>query len=63
MKVLALNSSPNMEKGGTASILNPFLEGMEDAGAHVELIYVHKLKIGPCVGCGGCWSRTPRECV
>ena len=63
MKVLALNSSPNIEKGGTATILTPFLDGMEEAGAHVELLYIHKLKIGPCVGCGGCWSKTPGVCV
>ena len=63
MKVVALNSSPNMESGGTASILNPFLEGMREAGADVELFYVHKLKINPCLGCGTCWSRTPGECV
>jgi len=63
MKVLALNSSPNMEKGGTASILTPFLEGMEEAGAEVELLYLHKLKIGPCLGCGTCWSKTPGQCI
>jgi len=63
MKVLALNSSPNMENGGTASILTPFLEGMIDAGAEVELLYLRKMKIGPCLGCGTCWSKTPRQCV
>ena len=63
MKVLALNSSPNMENGGTASILTPFLEGMIDAGAEVELLYLRKMKIGPCLGCGTCWSKTPGQCV
>ena len=29
MKVLAINGSPNRDKGTTALILNPFLEGME----------------------------------
>lgn len=63
MKVVALNSSPNMERGGTASILTPFLEGMEEAGAEVELIYLRKLDINPCLGCGTCWSKTPGKCV
>lgn len=63
MKILALNSSPNMEKGGTASILTPFLDGMVEAGAKVDLLYLHKLKIGPCLGCGTCWSKTPGQCV
>ena len=63
MKVVALNSSPNMERGGTASILNPFLGGMEEAGAEVELIYLQGLDINPCLGCGTCWSKTPGVCV
>ena len=63
MKVVALNSSPNMERGGTASILNPFLEGMEEASAEVELIYLQGLDINPCLGCGTCWSKTPGKCV
>jgi len=63
MKVLALNSSPSMERGGTALILNPFLGGLEEAGAEVELIYVHKLKIEPCLGDFGCWFKTPGRCV
>ena len=37
MKVIAFNSSPRMDKGNTALILNPFLEGMREAGAEVEL--------------------------
>ncbi len=63
MKALALNSSPKMEKGGTALILNPFLEGLEEAGAEIELLYVHKLHIEPCLGDFGCWFKTPGHCV
>lgn len=63
MKVLALNSSPKMEKGGTALILNPFLEGMAEAGAEVELFYLRKLEIKPCLGEFACWFRTPGRCV
>lgn len=39
MKVPAINSSPKMDKGNTALILAPFLEGMREAGAEVELFY------------------------
>ena len=28
MKAVVINSSPNIEKGNTAVILDPFLEGM-----------------------------------
>ena len=32
MKIIAINSSPVGDKGHTAMILNPFLEGMKEAG-------------------------------
>jgi len=62
MKVLAINSSPNMDKGNTALILGPFLEGMKDAGTEVEIFYTRKLKINPCQGEFSCWVKTPGEC-
>jgi multimeric flavodoxin WrbA len=62
MKVLAINSSPKMDKGNTALILNPFLDGMIGAGAEVELFYTRKLDIKPCTGEFDCWIKTPGEC-
>ena len=62
MKVLALNSSPMMGKGNTALILTPFLDGMREAGAEVELFYTKKLKINPCQGEFNCWLKTPGVC-
>ena len=62
MKVVAVNSSPNMEKGNTALVLDPFLEGMREMGAKVELFYTKKLKINPCQGEFNCWLKTPGEC-
>ena len=62
MKVIAINSSPNMDKGNTALVLDPFLEGMKAAGAQVECFYTKKLKIKPCQGEFNCWLKTPGEC-
>jgi multimeric flavodoxin WrbA len=62
MKVLALNSSPLMDNGNTALILDPFLEGMKEAGADVELFYTKKLTINPCQGEFNCWVKTPGTC-
>lgn len=62
MKVLAINCSPRMDKGNTTLIMNPFLEGMREVGAEVELLYVRKLKIKPCQGCFDCWLKTPGVC-
>jgi multimeric flavodoxin WrbA len=62
MNVLAINGSPHMDDGNTAIILNPFLDGMKEAGAKVELFYTRKLKIGPCNGDMSCWFKNPGRC-
>jgi len=62
MKVLAFNGSPKMEKGNTALILDPFLDGMKEAGADVEVFYAKKLNIEPCHGEFNCWLKTPGTC-
>ncbi len=50
MKVVAINGSPKADKGTTNMILAPFLEGMKESGAEVELFYTKKLNINPCLG-------------
>jgi multimeric flavodoxin WrbA len=62
MKVIAFNSSPQMENGNTALILNPFLDGLREAGAEGELYYTAKLNIGDCYGQFSCEVRNG-ECV
>jgi multimeric flavodoxin WrbA len=51
-----------MENGNTALILNPFLEGIKEKGAEVELFYTKKLRIRPCQGEFDCAIKTPGEC-
>jgi multimeric flavodoxin WrbA len=62
MKVLAINSSVQMGKGNTAQILNPFIEGMKEAGAEVSIHYTQRLNIKPCTGIFQCWYKTPGKC-
>ena len=62
MKVVAINGSPKMDKGTTALILAPFLEGLRGSGAEVELFYTKKLEINPCHGDFRCSTDTPGEC-
>ena len=64
MKVLALNSSART--GGqskTELILTPFVKGMRDAGAEVEIVNLKHKKINYCIGCYSCWTKTPGTCV
>ncbi len=62
-KAIAINGSPQMEKGNTAMVLTPFIQGMMAAGADVELFYASRLQVKPCA-CGEmyCWYRRPGEC-
>jgi len=63
MKVLAINGSPRGEKGCTEKMLQPLLDGMRQAGAETETIYLANKKIHYCAGCLTCWTKTPGKCV
>jgi multimeric flavodoxin WrbA len=63
MKIFALNGSPRKESSNTDRLLLPFLDGAKEEGAEVDLVYLQKHKIGPCLGCFHCWLKTPGQCV
>ncbi len=60
---MAINASPLMDKGNTSLILTPFLKGMREAGAEVDVFYSFKMKINPCTGCFSCWVKHPGRCI
>jgi multimeric flavodoxin WrbA len=62
-KVLVLNSSPKRDKGNTSFILKPFIEGMKDKGADVEIINLYDMNIVPCIGEFYCWEVSPGNCA
>jgi len=62
MNIFAINGSARMEKGYTAMVLTPFLEGMKETGAQVELFYSKQLNVDPCGGEFHCWYEKPGEC-
>lgn len=51
-----------MERGNTALILNPFLDGMCEAGADVDLFCVKELEIHRCQGEQNYWFNAPGTC-
>ena len=62
MKVVVINGSPLGEKGNTALILGPFVEGMKTAGAEVSVFLTKAMTVKPCQGEYNCWFRTPGRC-
>lgn len=61
-KVVVVSGSVRMENSEGAVILGPFIEGMRASGAEVELVYVKRLRIAPCMGDFQCWDEKPGEC-
>jgi multimeric flavodoxin WrbA len=51
-----------MEKGNTTLVLSPFIDGMKQEGACVELFYAKKLHVEPCTGELHCWHKNPGQC-
>jgi multimeric flavodoxin WrbA len=62
-KAVVINGSPQAERGNTARVLAPFIEGMEAAGAEVRLFHAGRLKIKPCSGEFYCWDEKPGRCI
>ena len=63
-KAVVINGSPTLDKGRTAALLAPFMEGMRSAGAEISLYYASRMNIHPCT-CGkmACWNKHPGTCV
>ena len=64
MNVLVLNSSPRSgSQSKTELMMESLVSGMTDAGANVEVVALRKKTIRNCLGCLGCWTKTPGKCV
>ena len=50
---MAIHGSPR-EKGNSDLLLIEAIKGVEEAGSTVQLFKPAKMKIAPCLGCGGC---------
>jgi multimeric flavodoxin WrbA len=62
-EAVVINGSPHAERGNTARVLAPFIEGMEAAGAEVQLFHASRLEIKPCSGELYCWYEKPGQCI
>lgn len=63
MKILAVNSSPRKDEHSKAKqMLTALVEGMREAGAHVDVVDLKDKKVKNCIGCLSCWTKTPGIC-
>lgn len=62
MRVLVIQASPKGDGGHTAVLTRAFLSGFPE-GTEVETLELRRLSIRPCLGCLGCWTKTPGKCV
>ncbi len=60
MNAVVLDGSRNKEGQGVIAALT---DALARAGYAVETISLRERTIAPCLGCFGCWIKTPGECV
>ncbi|MDO4287597.1 MAG: flavodoxin family protein [Eubacterium sp.] len=61
MKKILIILGGGRANGNTAQLVNAFMKGAKEAGHHVELITLNKLKVNGCIGCNSC--RYGKPCV
>jgi len=62
MKALVLNGS-RTEKEAVNSVSDFLLDSLRKNGDEVEVMVLRNMSIASCLGCFGCWLKTPGECV
>lgn len=62
MNIVILNGSPR-PGGNTAAMVAAYREGAEQAGHHVTVFDVCRMRIAGCLACEYCHSREQRVCV
>jgi multimeric flavodoxin WrbA len=64
MKITIFNGNPAEEAGGFDAYLERLAGVLRspDGGGH-QVEELRRLNIKPCVGCFGCWVKTPGQCV
>jgi len=61
MKITILNGNP--EPSPFDAYLHQLRSALEENGHSVEQLDLRGLRLRYCVGCFGCWVKTPGQCV
>ena len=63
MKVVVLNGNPDEKNAGFDGYLSDLKFHLENQGHSVDLLCLREMDFRFCVGCFGCWVKTPGQCV
>lgn len=64
MKILIVNGSPKGKRSNTYKLTSAFVNGISTTtNIEYEEVIVKDKNIGTCIGCFGCWNKTPGVCV
>jgi multimeric flavodoxin WrbA len=63
MKITILNGSPERTEGGLDGYLESLLSELARRQHVVSPLHLRDLQVHHCIGCFGCWVRTPGECA
>jgi len=62
MKAVVLNGS-NRDENPLNIWENIIVEKLENRGWEVETVELRNIKLSTCIGCFGCWIKTPGQCI
>ncbi len=62
MKITILNGNPEKENNAFDDYLKDLSDSLESSGHEVTTFTIRDLNIRYCIGCFGCWVKTPGEC-
>ena len=63
MKIAILNGNPDAGNERFDGYLRRLAGALESGGHEVAALTLREMEIGQCVGCFGCWVKTPGVCV
>ena len=61
MKILLL--CDRKSSGNGIQIRDGLLDFLEHTGHEIQTVILNREELKPCIGCFGCWFKTPGECV
>jgi len=63
MKITILNGNPNADNVKFDNYLKNLSDLLESSQHTVTILQLREIDIRYCIGCWGCWVKTPGECI